>query len=75
MTFSAGVPDLVIQRILSHADVSATATYYIMTAAVDIRSAMTKLENRIEETGGLNPTLAGRRKPFLGPVPQLFIKS
>jgi hypothetical protein len=44
-----GVPDMVIQRILRHANVSTTATYYIKTAAVDVRNAMTKLENHIAE--------------------------
>jgi len=47
--YRLGVPDMVIQRILRHANVSTTATYYIKTAAVDIRSAMTKLENHIAE--------------------------
>ena len=40
---------MVIQRILRHANVSTTATYYIKTAADDVRNAMTKLENRIAE--------------------------
>jgi len=40
---------MVIQRILRHANVSTTATYYIKTAAGDIRSAMTKLENHIAD--------------------------
>lgn len=35
---------MVIQRILRHANVSTTATYYIKTAADDVRSAMAKLE-------------------------------
>lgn len=48
--YRLGVPDIVIQRILRHANVSTTATYYIKTAADDVRSAMTKLENQIEET-------------------------
>jgi hypothetical protein len=43
------VPDMVIQRILRHANVSTTATYYIKTAAADVRNAMTKLENHISE--------------------------
>jgi hypothetical protein len=30
---------MVIQRILRHANVSTTATYYIKTAADDVRSA------------------------------------
>jgi hypothetical protein len=38
---------MVIQRILRHANVSTTATYYIKTAADDVRSAMTTLENNI----------------------------
>jgi hypothetical protein len=38
---------MVIQRILRHANVSTTATYYIKTAADDVRKAMTKLENHI----------------------------
>ena len=49
--YRLGVPDIVIQRILRHANVSTTATYYIKTAAVDVRSAMTKLENHIAEAG------------------------
>jgi len=32
-----GVPDMVIQRILRHANVSTTATYYIKTAADDVK--------------------------------------
>jgi hypothetical protein len=35
---------------LSHANVSTTATYYIKTAADDVRNAMTKLENHIART-------------------------
>jgi hypothetical protein len=45
--YRLGVPDMVIQRILRHANVSTTATYYIKTAADDVRKAMTTLENRI----------------------------
>jgi hypothetical protein len=51
--YRLGVPDMVIQRILRHANVSTTATYYIKTAAADVRSAMTKLENHIVEAGKL----------------------
>jgi hypothetical protein len=36
-----------IQRILRHANVSTTATYYIKTAADDVKHAMEKLENNI----------------------------
>ena len=42
---------MVIQRILRHANVSTTATYYIKTAADDVRKAMTKLEKHIAEAG------------------------
>lgn len=49
--YRLGVPDMVIQRILRHANVSTTATYYIRTAAADVRSAMAKLEDRISEVG------------------------
>ena len=45
--YRLGVPDMVIQRILRHANVSTTATYYIKTAADDVRKAMTTLENHI----------------------------
>jgi hypothetical protein len=38
---------MVIQRILRHANVSTTATYYIKTAADDVKHAMEKLENNI----------------------------
>ena len=41
---------MVIQRILRHANVSTTATYYIKTAADDVRNAMTKLEEVIPST-------------------------
>jgi hypothetical protein len=41
---------MVIQRILRHANVSTTATYYIKTAADDVERAMEKLENNIPET-------------------------
>jgi integrase len=49
--YRLGVPDMVIQRILRHANVGTTATYYIKTAADDVRTAMTKLENQIAESG------------------------
>lgn len=45
--YRLGVQDMVIQRILRHANVSTTATYYIKTVADDVRNAMVKLENRI----------------------------
>lgn len=45
--YRLGVPDMVTQRILRHANVSTTATYYIKTAADDVRNAMAKLESNI----------------------------
>ncbi len=48
--YRLGIPDMVIQRILRHANVSTTATYYIKTAAADVRNAMSKLENHIERS-------------------------
>ncbi|HEV2424661.1 MAG TPA: tyrosine-type recombinase/integrase [Terriglobia bacterium] len=45
--YRLGVPEKVIQQILRHANVSTTATYYIKTAADDVRDAMTVLENQI----------------------------
>lgn len=49
--YRLGVPDMVIQRILRHANVSTTATYYIKTAAEDVRDAMSKLEEHIARSG------------------------
>ena len=48
--YRLGVPDMVIQRILRHANVSTTTGYYIKTIAGDVRDAMTKLENSIPES-------------------------
>ena len=47
--YRLGVPDMVIQRILRHANVSTTATYYIKTAADDVKQAMAKLESSIPQ--------------------------
>jgi integrase len=41
------VPDIVIQRILRHSDVSVTDGFYIKAIPDDVRSAMTKLEDSI----------------------------
>jgi hypothetical protein len=41
---------MVIQRILQHANVSTTATYYTKTAAADVRTALSKLKNQISES-------------------------
>jgi integrase len=43
------VQDIVIQRILRHANVSTTSTYYIKTDADDVRKAMTRLEDHLTE--------------------------
>jgi integrase len=48
--YRLGVPDMVIQRILRHANVSTTATYYIKTAADDVKRAMEKLEVNIPQS-------------------------
>ncbi len=65
--YRLGVPDMVIQRILRHANVSTTATYYIKTAADDVRNAMAKLETQITVTSqaqsDTNGTLTGRLEP------------
>jgi integrase len=55
--YRLGVADMVIQRILRHANVSTTATYYIKTASYDVREAMVRLEKHIAETG--EPPLVG----------------
>jgi integrase len=57
--YRLGVPDMVIQRILRHANVSTTATYYIKTAADDVRKAMTKLENHIVDGGQIQSDTVG----------------
>lgn len=48
--YRLGIPDMVIQRILRHANVSTTSTYYIKTASDDVRNAMATLENHIEQS-------------------------
>ncbi len=62
-----GVSDMVIQRILRHANVSTTATYYIKTAADDVRSAMAKLESQLtvgsSDLSDTNGTLIERATP------------
>lgn len=47
--YRLGVPDIVIQRILRHANVSTTATYYIKSAADDVKVAMATLESNIPQ--------------------------
>jgi hypothetical protein len=53
---------MVIQRILRHANVSTTATYYIKTAADDVLDAMTKLEKHIAEAGQIQSDTKGTPK-------------
>lgn len=47
--YRLGVPEKVIQAILRHSNVSTTATYYIKTAADDVRTAMATLEDHLGE--------------------------
>jgi integrase len=60
--YRLGIPEMVIQRILRHANVSTTATYYIKTAADDVRNAMTILENRIAEPSQIQNERSGERE-------------
>lgn len=48
--YRLGVQDKVIQAILRHANVTTTATYYIKTAAEDVRAGMATLENEISDS-------------------------
>jgi integrase len=54
--YRLGVLDMVIQRILRHANVSTTAAYYIKTVADDVRNAMSKLERNIPAPKSLTDT-------------------
>lgn len=47
--YRMGVPEMVIQRILRHANVSTTVSYYVKTAADDVRKAMMELEKQIAD--------------------------
>jgi len=64
--YRLGVPDMVIQRILRHANVSTTTGYYIKTAADDVRNAMTMLENHIAESGQSQTETQGTPEPPAG---------
>jgi integrase len=68
--YRLGVPDMVIQRILRHANVSTTATYYIKTAADDVRTAMAKLENHIPQTAPAVRDTYGTPEPKGSPTDQ-----
>lgn len=66
--YRLGVPDIVIQRILRHANVSTTATYYIKTAAGDVRDAMAMLEDHIAQAArGKTETMTTVAEPFRSP--------
>ena len=60
---------MVIQRVLRHANVSTTATYYIKTAADDVRSAMTELGNKIEAASATQTDTVGTPKPLAASEP------
>jgi integrase len=64
--YRLGVPDVVIQRILRHANVSTTTGYYIKTIADDVRGAMEKLENSIpkSELDTIRTLAAASSKPI-----------
>lgn len=47
--YSLGVPDLLIQRILRHSNVSTTQDCYIKTPPKDVTDAMQKLAQKLEE--------------------------
>ena len=61
--YRLGVPEMVIQRILRHANVSTTATYHIKTAADDVKHAMEKLENNIPQITPTVPDTYGTQGP------------
>lgn len=54
---------MVIPRILRHANASTTATYYIKTAADDVKHAMEKLENNIPQAREIVPDTYGTPEP------------
>jgi hypothetical protein len=63
---------MVIQRILRHANVSTTATYYIKTAAQDVRNAMVTLENHIAEAAPVQIGNLASSKSEKSMVPDLI---
>lgn len=54
------VSDILIQRILRHANVSTTASYDIKTAADDVKHAMAKIENNISQAPEIVRDPSGR---------------
>jgi integrase len=67
--YRLGVPDMVIQRILRHANVSTTATYYIKSAAGDVRNAMAMLEDHLAQAarGNTETVTTTVPEPFRSP--------
>ena len=61
--YRLGVPKIVIQRILRHANLSTTATYYIKTAAHDVKQAMERLENNIPQAPQIVRDTYGTQEP------------
>jgi hypothetical protein len=61
-----------IQRILRHANVNTTATYYIETAVEDVKHAIEKLENHIPEAKqtvrDTNKITNHHKQPIIQPV-------
>jgi integrase len=55
--YRLGVHEKVIQAILRHANVSTTATYYIKTAAEDVRAGMATLEDEVSNSSQNMPEL------------------
>jgi hypothetical protein len=70
--YRLGVPDMVLQRILRHANVSTTATYYIKTAADDVRNAMVMLENHISLAAHIKEGTVATLKPKASGSPDLI---
>lgn len=48
--YRLGVADIVIQRILRHANVSTTTAFYIKSTSDDVKTAMQRLENAIPKS-------------------------
>jgi len=67
--YRLGVPELVIQRILRHANVATTTAYYIKTSAADVQKAMTTFEENMPQSpalcAGCTPEDASEATPRL----------
>jgi integrase len=53
--YRLGVPDMVIQRVLRHANVATTQAHYVKTSDPDARAAMRKLEVAFSKSKRKNP--------------------